>query len=217
MSPDYTPGNRAVWSIDLDANYKVGTNKVLEWPVFERALTSLRRLPFLDFHGVESYTYLDDIYRKSQSRLAHLTEIRNRECIISINISAERSEIDTLVDKYFRRVYIKNPILDRHVVRRYCELYYENGPLFNLETCLVLIICALGAISDEFGPCKLSDNNCDSSYDQSARIETSRLANCYFAAAEKRLGAAMTVSSTIAIQCLCLAGYVSMILFSVLG
>lgn len=206
---DCTQANRAVWSTDLDSNYKVGTNKELEWPVFERALASFRQVAFIDFNGVQSYTYLDDTRNKSQSRLAYLAEIHNKESNASINISTERSDIEGLVDNYFRRVYIKNPILDRHVVRRYCEVYYENGPLFNLETCLVLIICALGAILDEFGSCKLAGDNRDSSYDQAARIETSRLASCYFAAAEKRLGAAMTTSSTLAIQCLCIAGYVS--------
>ena len=180
----------------------------MEWPVFERALASLRRFPFIDSQGVESYTYLDDICNKTQSRLSHLVESRSRECVASVNISTERWEIENLVDRYFRRVYIKNPILDRHAVRRYCEMYYENGPLFNLETCLVLIICALGAASDDFGPCKLTGDYRETPHDQSARFEALRLANCYFSAAEKRLGAAITTSSALAIQCLCLSGYV---------
>lgn len=181
----------------------------MEWPVFKWALAILRRFPFIDSQSVESYTYLGGICNKAQSRLAHLMEVHNREFVVSVNISSERWKIRNLVDRHFRRVYIKNRILDRRTVRKYSEMYYESGPLFNLETCLVLIVCALGAVIDDIGPYKLTGGYRETPHDQSARFEAMRLANCHSSAAEQRCGAAIMTSSVLAIQYLCLSGYVS--------
>lgn len=125
----------------------------------------------------------------------------------SINISTERSDIEQLVDQFFRRVNIKNPILSRREVSRYCQQYYEQGPLFDLETCLVLLTCALGAISMDYEPLEMVAQSPESPYNHPpARLASLRLGHCYFIAAEKRLGAAMSSINTLAIQCLCLAG-----------
>ncbi|KAM5343914.1 hypothetical protein ACJ41O_012451 [Fusarium nematophilum] len=189
---------QAIWRLNLDYNYRVGTDKLLQWPVFEDALSSLRQYSFLDFHGARAHTHLDDAFNRAESPSDSLVKQQP-----PVHISTDKSDIEQLVDQFFTRVHVKNPILDRLTVEQYCLRYYEDGALFNLETCLVLIICALGAVATEFDSRGPSHNG---SPQQLARLESLRVANCYFSAAEKRLGAAATSFSTLAIQCLCLAG-----------
>lgn len=193
--------NANVWSVNLDANCTMGTDKILQWPIFQENLSYLPRFTFLDFHGLETYTYLDDAFNRSEPRSSDIV-CQNT----SINISTERGDIEMLVDRFFKRVHTKNPILDRQTVKQYCHRYYEHGPSFDLETCLLLIICALGAQATEYPPHELTMNDHDNFFENSTRLDNLRLAKCYFGAAEKRLGTAMTSSSALAIQCLCLAG-----------
>lgn len=192
-------------SPDLDANYRVGTDDVLEWPVFEETLASLPRHSYTHFYRANAYTYLDDAF--------HLPEASNSQSLqqtlaanpVALSISTERSDIERLVGRFFQNVHVKNPILDRHSVLKYCQAYYEHGALFNLETGLVLIICALGAVATGFDPSSTARQEPSV---ESANLESLRLGRCYFAAAEKRLGVALVQPSTLAVQCLCLAGYV---------
>lgn len=188
---------------DLDANYRVGTDEVLQWPIFEDTLSSLPRHSYTHFYRASAYTYLDDAF--------HLPETSNSQSLqqilaanpVALSISTERPDIEHLVSRFFQNVHVKNPILDRRSVLKYCNEYYEHGALFNLETGLVLIICALGAVATGFDP---SSNDHQEPSVESANLESLRLGRCYFAAAEKRLGVAMVQPSALAVQCLCLAG-----------
>jgi hypothetical protein len=196
---------RAAFILNLDASQRAATDQILQWPVIERLLFSLRRFKFVDLHGTETYSYLDDVLTQSRSSASsRLTEAFS-DSSSSISISTERSDIEQLVDQYFRRVNIKNPILNRRVINQYCQQYYEHGPLFNLETCLVLLACALGAISAEFDPLGEDQSSGSSPYPPSS-LAKYRLSHCYFVAAEKRLGAALSNVNFLSIQCLCLAG-----------
>jgi hypothetical protein len=195
-------------SFNLEPSFKAATDKILQWPIFERLLSSCQRFQIINFHGAETYTYLDDIFTQSkpstsQSPGNFLTN-RNR----GTHISSEREDIEVLVDRFFKRVNNKNPILSRRIVTQYCQSYYEDGPRFDLETCIVLLTCALGAVAMEYSPPDATSSPTAPARFSSSRLEDLQLGYCYFAAAEKRLGPAMTEVSTQAIQCLCLAGYV---------
>lgn len=181
----------------------MGTDRILQWPIFQETLSYLHRFSFLDFHGLESYTYLDDAFNRSEPRSSGFVSQAN-----SINISTERADIELLVDQFFGRVHSKNPILDRQTVKQYCQRYYEHGPSFSLETCLLLMICALGALATEYPPPEFTMDDHDVFSEHSTRLETLKLAKCYFNAAEKRLGIAVTSPNALAIQCFCLAGSV---------
>jgi hypothetical protein len=196
---------RAAFILNLDAGQRAATDQILQWPVIERLLFSLQRFKFTDLHGTETYSYLDDVLTQSKSSASPgLSEVFSG-LSSSISISTERSDIERLVDQYFRRVNIKNPILNRRVLNQYCQRYYEHGPLFNLETCLVLLTCALGAISTDFDPLGEDQSSGSSPYPP-ASLANHRLSHCYFVAAEKRLGAALSNVDFLSIQCLCLAG-----------
>ncbi|KAH7397154.1 C6 zinc finger domain-containing protein [Pyrenochaeta sp. MPI-SDFR-AT-0127] len=206
------PGSeRVTFALNLDASFRAATDKILQWPVFEKPLSPLQRLRFVDFHGSEAHTYLDDLLTQSDISTLRPSLDSSRDPSISINISTERSDIEQLVDQFFTRVNIKNPILSRQVASQYCQQYYEHGPLFNLETCLVLLMCSLGAVSMEFDPFDEGQSPGNSPY-SSSRVANLRLGSCYFVAAEKRLGSAISNINTLAIQCLCLAGIYHMYL-----
>ncbi|VUC29742.1 unnamed protein product [Clonostachys rosea] len=151
--------DRIMISFSLDASFKAATDKLLQWPILERLLSS-----------------------------------------------CQREDVEVLVDRFFKRVNNKNPILSRPTVAQYCQSYYEDGPRFDLETCLVLLSCALAAVAMEYSPTGATSSAATPAESSSARLEDLQLGYCYFAAAEKRLGPAMTEVSTLAIQCLCLAG-----------
>ena len=194
-----------MFTLNLDASFRAGTDKILQWPVFDGLLSSLQHFRFVDFRGCEAYTYLDDLLTQSDQLTSGRLFDSSWDSSTSINFSTERSDIEPLINQFFKRVNIKNPILSRQVGSQYCHQYYEHGSLFNLETCIVLLMCALGAVSMEFNP--LDDGqSCGSSAHSSSQLASLKSGCHYFVAAEKRLGTALSNVNTLAIQCLCLAG-----------
>lgn len=193
---------RIVPSLNLEASRGASTDTLLQWPIFDKLLSSLPRLKFLDPNGQEILTYLDDAVRQTDYPEAYLSQTSGSG---SVNISTDSSDIQPLVDSFFQRVNIKNPILTRQEVEEYCHQYYENGPRFNLETALVLLVCALGAVADEFNPLDMGQSP-RSSIESPSRLERLKLGYCYFSASEKRIGAAISRADTLSIQCLCLTG-----------
>jgi hypothetical protein len=202
---EFSEPKREAFTLNLEASFRAATDKILKWPIFDGLLSSLPQFRFIDFQGCEAYTYLDDLFTQDSRIATHGFFESSWDSSASINISTERSDVEPLIDQFFNRVNIKNPILSRQVISQYCQQYYEHGPLFNLETCLVLLTCALGAVSMEFDPLDPGQDSGRSSH-VSSRLASLRLGSRYFVAAEKRLGSAMSTVSTLAIQCLCLAG-----------
>jgi hypothetical protein len=202
---EFLDTKRDVFTLNLDASFRAATDKILQWPVFDGLLSSLQQFRFVDFQGCEAYTYLDDLLTQSDKLTPCGIFESSWDSSTSINFSTERSDIEPLIDQFFKRINIKNPILSRQVASQYCQQYYERGSLFNLETCLVLLTCALGAVSMEFDPLDVGQSPGSSSH-SSSQLASLRLGYRYFVAAEKRLGSAMSNVNTLAIQCLCLAG-----------
>ncbi|KAH6708632.1 C6 zinc finger domain-containing protein, partial [Verticillium dahliae] len=181
------------------------SDQILQWPVFEQLLSSLQRFPYSDFHGTEAYSYLDDLLTPSEDLSSRSSSGPPWKSFALISISTEKVDVEKLVEQFHQRVNIKNPILSRQLASEYCQNFHEDGLLFNLETCLVLLMCALGAISMDYGSVITSQspgNNPSSAPD----LANLRLGHSYFTAAEKRLGAAISTVNTLSIQCLCLAG-----------
>jgi hypothetical protein len=191
--------------LNLDASLRSASDQILQWPVFEQLLYPLQRFQYVDFHGTEAYSYLDDLITQSDDSSSRLLSGSLWDSPAPINIATERADIERLVDKFYQRVSIKNPIISRRVASEYCEQYYENGPLFNLETCLVLLICALGSISMDYDP-EAMGQDAGNTARSTTDLTNLRLGRCYFIAAEKRLGAAVSKVNTLAVQCLCLSG-----------
>lgn len=108
-----------------------------------------------------------------------------------------------LVDNFFRYVHVKNPILQEAQTRRMVSQLCLYGADWSTESCLALLICALGSLATPFGP---SDNvgPGTSAYSD---------ARSYFRAAQRRLGNCLTRTGVIEAQCLFLAGVFQMCVF----
>ncbi|PSN67620.1 hypothetical protein BS50DRAFT_492831 [Corynespora cassiicola Philippines] len=178
------------------AESRVRTDTVLHWPIFEKTLSSLRRYSFLTFKKEEDYTYLPDMFQTTP-QLSPVTPM---------SISTDPVEIERLINRFFALVHVKNPILDRQIVKQYYQEYCENGPAFNLRSCLILLVCALACASPEFHPSAPLGPNHGHSRSRPLGGENLDMAQSYFAEAEKCLGAAMTQHNSLAVQCMFLAG-----------
>lgn len=184
-----------LWELHTGAESKVRLDTILQWPVFEEALSNLPRSPFLTFKKEPDYTYLGDMFSTPVLMQNGFT-----------NFPTDRSEVERLVDRFFILVHVKNPILDRELVKHYCSEFCQNGPGFDLNSCLMLLVCAIASVAPEYRPSgSLSSNH---GFSRSKPIGGEDLAkgSRYFAAAEQRIGVAMTQHTSLAVQCLCLAG-----------
>lgn len=184
-----------LWELHTGAESRVRLDTILQWPIFEEPLADLPRAPFLTFKKEQDYTYLGDMF-STPLPVPQTSE----------DISTDPSDVERLVDRFFILVHVKNPILDRDVVKHYCSKFCQDGPRFDLNSCLMLLICAIASTAPEYYPrgCLTSDHGLSSS--QPIGGEDVALGQRYFAAAEQRIGAAMTQHTSLAVQCLCLAG-----------
>ncbi|KAJ2892232.1 uncharacterized protein MKZ38_010101 [Zalerion maritima] len=115
--------------------------------------------------------------------------------------------IDSLLASFFRNVHIKNPILSESSTRSlvFRSLATESFLLsYTPESCLVLLILALGSLATPFGP---SDPQvCPGS-------QSFLTAGRYYSAAQKRMGGSLLTSDGIlGPQCFFLAGVYEMCL-----
>ncbi|KAH7398616.1 C6 zinc finger domain-containing protein [Phaeosphaeria sp. MPI-PUGE-AT-0046c] len=184
-----------LWELHTGAESRVRLDTILQWPVFEEPLAKLPRSAFLTFKKEQDYTYLGDMF----STLLPLQDP-------FLDFSTEHSVVEELVDRFFVLVHVKNPILDRDVVKHYCAEFCQHGPKFDLNSCLMLLICAIASIAPEYRPSGPLTPDHGLSRLRPIGGENLSMGSCYFAAAEQRIGAAMTQHTSLAVQCLCLAG-----------
>lgn len=185
----------SLWELHTGAESKVRLDTILQWPIFEEPLANLPRSPFLTFKKEQDYTYLGDMFS---------TPIPPYDTFL--DFPTDTSHVERLVDRFFILVHVKNPILDRDVVKHYCSKFCQDGPRPDLDTCLMLLICAIASIAPDYCPSGPLNPNHGLSRSRPTGGEDLEMGHCYFAAAEQRIGAAMTQHTSLAIQCLCLAG-----------
>ncbi|KAH6698457.1 hypothetical protein BKA61DRAFT_622277 [Leptodontidium sp. MPI-SDFR-AT-0119] len=105
-----------------------------------------------------------------------------------------------LVDSFFINVHVKCPMLDEPRIRETVSRLFLHGIDWSAESCLALLICALGAIAAPFG--------CD---DPAPSGTTAYLtATSFYAAAQKRFGPLLGASQLLEAQCLFFAGVFKM-------
>ncbi|KFZ24638.1 hypothetical protein V502_00887 [Pseudogymnoascus sp. VKM F-4520 (FW-2644)] len=99
------------------------------------------------------------------------------------------------LDAFFRHDHGKNPILHEQSTRRLVRKVCQEGVGWDSESCLVLLVCANGALA-----CPLS------SPAVSTDEFTSSISNALFAASLKRLGSTVGSTGVVQAQCLFFAG-----------
>ena len=124
----------------------------------------------------------------------------------------EYAELARLESKYIAGVHVKNPILDLPTLHQKILHISENGLDWSTTTCLVSMVCAIGAIAGRHkGASQPAPNSlASSSGSQDRMFETGEseveLAMRHWNVAAKRLGYAIGQDDLEAVQCLCLTG-----------
>jgi hypothetical protein len=109
-------------------------------------------------------------------------------------------ELLRLKMKFRDNVYKKCPFLDLHVLNTSLQFVAENGFDWSTQSCLVALVCALGAISQPY------QTSLDGSTDINSCNEEIELAFRFWDVAMKRVGIAISQSTLESVQCLCLSG-----------
>jgi len=98
-----------------------------------------------------------------------------------------------LLDAFLQHVHVKNPILDEVKVRQMVHRINLEGFGWDAESCLVLIIYALGTIASSFGNSSSAPTNLGR-------------ATSYFNASQKRIGTLLGSGGTLEAQCFFFSG-----------
>ncbi|KAH7342785.1 hypothetical protein BKA65DRAFT_537985 [Rhexocercosporidium sp. MPI-PUGE-AT-0058] len=104
-----------------------------------------------------------------------------------------------LLENFWSGVHSKNPILNRDDIKRFMHQLCLHGISWDAQSCLVLLICALGTLATEFGstsPCLGEEHDLKAS-------DRRRVAQAqqYFAASQKRLGVCLGKRGILEAQC----------------
>ncbi|CAH0058438.1 unnamed protein product [Clonostachys solani] len=129
--------------------------------------------------------------------------------VIPMDHSIPSTEIELLTElelKYVQSVHLVNPILDLSTLRDLILKVAESGFDWSLETCLVALVCAIGAIGEPLKPPERPESAVGSILQDAIGRSNPELAVGYFNVASKRLGLALDQNNLGAVQCLCLTG-----------
>lgn len=151
-------------ALDLDL-LPITVEHVLSWPVFQGRF--------------ENHTKLVDLVKASPS----LTRPA------SVNFDLEMSVCDRMLEQCLEHVLSKNPIAQKDFLRSTMKTVCMNGPGWDADSCLALLICALGSIASP-----------------DATQADWAMGSSYFAAAQRRIGMLIDSESLVAPQCYFLIG-----------
>ena len=99
-----------------------------------------------------------------------------------------------LLENFLQHVHVKNPILDEAKIRQMVHRVSLEGFGWDPESCLVLLVYALGSIASSFNNASLSDST-----------SLSR-ANAYFNTSQKRIGTMLGRGGILEAQCFFFSG-----------
>lgn len=106
------------------------------------------------------------------------------------------ASVTALLDNFFQNVHVKNPVLDEAKIRRTVLRLSLHGFDHSSNSCLALLLCALGSISSTYG---VGSSHSRESPEYMIGIS-------YFQAASKRLGPLLVEGGLATAQCLFLSG-----------
>lgn len=119
------------------------------------------------------------------------------------DLDMDAPRVNRLLDNFFNYVHVKNPILNEQATRQAVQSTVLNGIDWSPESCLSLLICALGSLARPFQP----------SLDTMPGTAAYASAQSFFQAAQRRIGVLVASDDIIAPQCLFLSGVYMMCTF----
>ncbi|CAK7202807.1 hypothetical protein SEUCBS139899_005534 [Sporothrix eucalyptigena] len=153
---------------------------ILKWPIFENRyppdyITDALFLAEAPDEGSDADA--DDCPSPLSSRRRQNSKIRSRV--------VDEDAIPGLVQRFIDLVHIKNPILDVDVIWALTRRVVDDGFVWNMESCLVLIAAALGCVAQPFGSAVFSAQGISS---LEAHADALQQGEAYYYMARRRLG-----------------------------
>ncbi|TPX17700.1 uncharacterized protein E0L32_002801 [Thyridium curvatum] len=176
--------------LDPSVVMPVSTRQILSWPKF-RCIAPQS----LEFSSPESSHHQQS--RPGPSAQSPISVVGT--------VDLEPGRAQNLVENFLNYVHIKNPIFDERILWRLVQSVALNGVDWSADSCLFLLVCALGSIATPFGP----------SPDTMPSCEAYHRAQGFFQAAQKRLGMVLCSDDILAPQCLFLSGVFMMCTFQI--
>lgn len=175
--------------------------KDLGSPSLERTADSLPC--YINIEAVLSWPVFENLELEKRTDLKALLQPLNDQLDaphMSIGADVESRETAQLLQQFLDNVHIFNPVLEETKVREYMRSAAFNGLGWDAQSCLLLLIYAIGSIS---APYEKSSSYTPSTFWQSPEF---RQADSFFFAAQKRMGMLLCHSGVIEAQCFFLAG-----------
>ncbi|KAL1632979.1 hypothetical protein SLS56_003266 [Neofusicoccum ribis] len=180
---------------------------LLDWPIFEHkhgrealdaaVLSHSAGIP-ADYPGAG--TDLDEP--------AEMSDIQSAQRSSKPGRGIHEEDVPALVQAFLENVHIKNPVLDSTDLKRWARAVREHGFGWSSRSCLLLVACALGALSSPFKPTLVLTSVSSTTSDSIQEAKDYTTAERYYNASRKRIG--LLGNSLIAAQCMFLSGVYEM-------
>lgn len=147
---------------------------LLSWDVFQNEYDGRRDLKVLLASSQETQTLMspasvEDLFSSHNPQL--------RSCTV-------------LLDSFFHFSHVQNPMLDEEKVRQMVHRLFLEGPSWDAETCLALLVCAIGSLVSPFNASQVQLD-----------AQSSAAAQSYFKSAQRRIGTVMGQGDYLEAQC----------------
>ncbi|KAF2009396.1 hypothetical protein BU24DRAFT_444855 [Aaosphaeria arxii CBS 175.79] len=191
-------------------SYFGSSEEILGWPIFGARY---------DQHRIEALIYDPTLILGTLGSLPTSPKVDDdtlREIYVDPRSDSHsgrgmrEEDIPALVERFLTNVHTKNPIFEPEYLRTLSKSVVENGIGWEASSCLVLIVCALAAISSPFvfklAP-EVGLNDSEKMDSLSTTLDYST-AEAYYNASRKRMG--LLANTLMATECHFLAGVYEM-------
>jgi hypothetical protein len=158
---------------------------------------------YINIEAVLSWSVFEDQSLDQRLDLKSLLQTNNdysEAPPMSVGADFESRATSQLLQRFLDNVHIFNPVLEETKVREYMRNASFNGMGWDSQSCLLLLIYALGSIA---APYEKSSSAMSLNFHQSLEFGQ---ADSFFFAAQKRMGMLLCRSGVIEAQCFFLAG-----------
>ncbi|OAL54655.1 hypothetical protein IQ07DRAFT_531020 [Pyrenochaeta sp. DS3sAY3a] len=190
--------------------YFGSSEDILEWPIFQGRYD--RR--WIEARIFDPTLPCDDIYGTSHTPNFNDNTTPNKCGVARQNSSSgpgvREEDVPQLIETFLLNVHVKNPIFDPEYLRKMAKAVVEDGFDWKASSCLVLIVCALAAISSSFARHPTSHAQKGQEHTDNSLSNTSgyHTAEAYYTASRKRIG--LLSNNLLATECYFMFGVYEM-------
>ncbi|KAH8809201.1 hypothetical protein F5884DRAFT_396765 [Xylogone sp. PMI_703] len=179
----------------------LSTLRDLRYPSLERTAESVPC--YINLEAVLAWPVFEDQNFEGQLDLKQLLQSPDHPSSApntSVAADFENYAATQLLQQYLDNVHIFNPVLEETKVREYMRNACFNGLNWDSQSCLLLLICAIGSIMAPF------ERSSPAAGPNFRRSQEFLQADAFFFAAQKRMGLLLCRTGLTEAQCFFLAG-----------